>query len=319
VPHLGHALVGLGIGVATSGVPRTRAVRSTWLGACVLLACLPDVLEWGLRWLRWPLPHNAPASLLVLGILSLALVVGCRLMGERRWGVAGAAVACLASHSLLDTVDGGIPLWWPWSDADVGPDWLRTEAGGGALGALAWEAALFFPVVLLGACARAVRRPPRHPRPLWLLNAVPLLPLALLAGAEGYAHHHMRVGRELDLRGEHERALERFLAVQQVHPLDLEEDAHSWIAMSLQKLGQERAAYELYQDYLARDPNALPMRYGLAYLHLHARDPELLRLQHGLRMMEQVHADAPPGAYREMVRSLLELERGRLAAGGLLP
>lgn len=158
MPHLGHAIIGLGIGAATVSETRRPAVQAAWLGSCVLLAFLPDLVEWlavlaGLR-----LPRSAPAAL-ILVIPCVALVSAVLWLGfrERRWPLHAAAAAAVLSHTLLDALDGGIPLLWPWVSRDLG--WgdafgLGALRGGARIHA---ELVTFMPLMALGVLIRALR------------------------------------------------------------------------------------------------------------------------------------------------------------------
>lgn len=157
MPLLGHGLVGLGIGAATSADVRSPWLRNAWLGAVVTLAYLPDLLEWFVRLAGYSMPHSAWASLpmTVLGCAVLALTL--RFMLHERAGLPLLAGAiALASHGVLDLVDGGIPLWWPFSRIVAGPDWIPNDRDGLG-GALVKEVCLFAPFAAAG-CVCAVWR-----------------------------------------------------------------------------------------------------------------------------------------------------------------
>ncbi|MFH1746075.1 MAG: hypothetical protein ABIG44_03410 [Planctomycetota bacterium] len=179
LPLLGHGLVGLGIGVATTPDVRGPRLRAIWLGAVISLAYLPDLLEWviGLAGIR--LPHSALAALPVTAASGLVVVLLLRLgWRERNWIVLAAALCAVASHMLLDLIDGGIPLYWPLTGAMIGPDWFDGEARGGAEG-LIWELFWFAPLAAVGATVAICRRRPGS----LVVCAALILPELLLAGA----------------------------------------------------------------------------------------------------------------------------------------
>lgn len=156
MPMVGHALVGLGVAAATQPIVRVPRLAGVWLGLGLLLAYWPDVFEWLLNLAGLPMRHSTFASLPVLAVTSIPLLLLIRYVArERRWWVGVAAVGILATHTLLDTLDGGIPLWWPLSADSVGPNWVK---GTGDTPPLARELILFGPLlatgVLLGTIAR---------------------------------------------------------------------------------------------------------------------------------------------------------------------
>lgn len=157
MPHLGHVLVGAGLGLATRADVKRPLLRAAWVSSLTLLACLPDVLEWAGLLIERPLPRDGGAAAIVLAPIGLAVVAGLWLLGERSWRLALAALAALASHSLMDGLDGGIPLWWPWSRERVGPaDGLGWD-GLSLAERTGREVLLFGPVLLFGAGVAAWR------------------------------------------------------------------------------------------------------------------------------------------------------------------
>ncbi|HMQ15423.1 MAG TPA: hypothetical protein PKC49_05555 [Phycisphaerae bacterium] len=158
MPHLAHGLTGLAIGVASVGESRRPAVHAGWLGACVTLAYLPDLIEWLLLLCGVRTARSAPASLPVSMAAALAVIAIVRLaLRETRWPILVAAGAAVLSHSLLDALDGGIPALWPWSAETFGwEDAFGLDAGRGA-GRVHAEAVLFMPLLALGLLIRAGR------------------------------------------------------------------------------------------------------------------------------------------------------------------
>lgn len=319
MPHLGHALVGAGIGAASADQPHSTLLRRTWIGGLTLVACLPDLLEWMGRWVSVTVPHNAPASPAVLLVLSALVVILLRyVFGQSGALVPAAALAALWSHALLDALDGGIPLLWPWRADDIGADLLGLEHQQGPW-RLVREGAIFLPLTGLGMLVLFLKtRAPAHGRAGGVSHAdpgahgrhrdwrhpaqlLPLLPLAAFAAAEVYSHDQMRRGHQCRAQGAHAAALMHFRQARLLRPLDGDADALYWVAMSHRELGQEQEAYEIYREFLARHPRDLPMRYGLAHLLLHAREERFRRPDQGLRMLEEVYRDAPPGWYRDAI------------------
>ncbi|NUQ48611.1 MAG: metal-dependent hydrolase, partial [Phycisphaerae bacterium] len=158
MPHLAHGLTGLAIGVASVAESRRPAVHAGWVGACVTLAYLPDLVEWLLVLSGVWTVRSAPASLLISGISALAVILLVRLgLRETRWPVLAAAAAAVLSHSLLDALDGGIPALWPWHAETFGwEDALGLDALRGT-GRVHAEAVLFMPLLALGLLIRSGR------------------------------------------------------------------------------------------------------------------------------------------------------------------
>jgi hypothetical protein len=157
MPQFGHGLVGLGLGAATIADPRTPALRDCWIGLTVLLAYLPDVLEWLAALAGLRLPHSAPASI-PIGLLSILAVLGLLRFRFREPGRAALVVAAcaVASHSLLDAVNGGIPLWWPIHGRPSGSDWLGLRELSPQR--RTWEESrLFLPVLAVGVAVGIIR------------------------------------------------------------------------------------------------------------------------------------------------------------------
>lgn len=154
MPQLGHALVALGTATATETAPRAQATRAAWVGGCLLLAYAPDLIEWGMLWIGWLPIHGGPSGLPIMLPLTAVVLACLRFgLGERSWLALGVVAVMLLSHSLLDLLDGGIPLRWPFSRDVVGGDVLgltRIEAGG----RLAAELRRFVPLACLGIALR---------------------------------------------------------------------------------------------------------------------------------------------------------------------
>ena len=163
LPILGHLFVGAGIGTASGADPRSRLLRRTWLGIAVLLAYLPDLMEWIGRLAGWRFPHAAPASIgVTLLNCGLFLALMRWVFRETNRVVLFAGAVAIWSHPLLDLVDGGIPLLWPLSSTNVGPDWLGWGERSRAVAALR-ECVLFSPVLGAGLVIALWRsRPHRY-------------------------------------------------------------------------------------------------------------------------------------------------------------
>ncbi|TWT40292.1 hypothetical protein RAS1_40000 [Phycisphaerae bacterium RAS1] len=160
VPQFGHGLVGAALAIATSRDPTSPRLRQAWLGTGVLLGYWPDIAEWGLTLCGVRLPHAAPASIWCAAA-SVLLVVGLLRggFGEKSRLTLLAATLMIASHSLLDGVSGGIPLWWPIDSGVTGPDWLGLD-NLPLDRRLRAETLAFVPVLAIGLAVRAVRRRP---------------------------------------------------------------------------------------------------------------------------------------------------------------
>ena len=158
MPQLGHGFVGLAIGAATAGDPGSSTTRNRWLGLAVLLACLPDLLEWLARHAAVRLPHSALASVPMLVLCSLAALLVVRyLLREKSRVALAAVVVALASHTLLDMLDGGIPLAWPFSNEIIGPHWKLSLTYGSAGERLRYESLRFLPVLAIGLAVGIIR------------------------------------------------------------------------------------------------------------------------------------------------------------------
>jgi hypothetical protein len=167
LPQFAHGFAGLGLAAATIRAARTPALAKCWPGVLLLLAYLPDVLDWTLHLAKTGVPHGAMCSLPMTALLSAAtllLLVG--VLRERNVEVSIAALAALGSHLLLDLYSGGIPLWWPFSAAFSGADPFELED-------LTFrervpvELAVAAPLLAFGLGAAIVRRPGR---PLLMLT-----------------------------------------------------------------------------------------------------------------------------------------------------
>lgn len=124
MPQIGHGLVALGLAAATSRAPRAKPLTGAWYGAILFLAYAPDVLEWIAKLAGMRPPHSALASLPALAPLALGTVGVALWLGERRLITHLILLAALGSHTLLDALSGGIPLYWPFSDRVVGSNLL---------------------------------------------------------------------------------------------------------------------------------------------------------------------------------------------------
>jgi hypothetical protein len=182
MPHIGHLLTGAAIGAATAGEPRSRVLRNTWIGGAILLAAAPDVAEWLARLAGATFPHNALASIPIVTAASIVLFVGLRLGLRERRLLVFAAISALASHTLLDTLDGGIPLWWPFSRKEIGPDWLGLGIERGAA-RLIREWLIFAPLAAAGLAVHTCRKQqsPKS-RTALLLAVIATLAAATLGG-----------------------------------------------------------------------------------------------------------------------------------------
>lgn len=128
MPQFAHGFAGLGIAAATIHAPRSAALRAGWPGTLLLLAYLPDLLDWALHLARTGVPHGAMCSLPMTTLLCAAtLLLLAGVLRERSVQVIAAALAALVSHLLLDLYSGGIPLWWPFSAEFSGADLFDLE------------------------------------------------------------------------------------------------------------------------------------------------------------------------------------------------
>ncbi|MGE3180965.1 MAG: metal-dependent hydrolase [Phycisphaerae bacterium] len=188
MPQIGHAFVGLGLGAATLDAPRKRRLRFAWLGVMLLAALLPDVVEWYYLVCGGPLvPHSSFASVFstALSILICSTILRFAL-GERAVAAHLLVAAAIFSHTMLDVLDGGIPLWWPFSDAVVGVEWLgRDDAP--LLEQLAKEFVVlgpFFTIgIVLGLRKAETHRGRRVPLPPWKMIVYSIAVLLSLSGA----------------------------------------------------------------------------------------------------------------------------------------
>ena len=277
MPAIGHALVGVAVGAATAHAPRSRVLRRAWLGLCVLLAMLPDVAEWTLAALGAALPHSAIAGLPVaLGAAAACMLLTRCVLGDR-WLVSITAAVALLSHTLLDAVDGGIPLLWPFSPDVIGATWI-TPAGAETGARLARELALFVPIAIAGLAAAAWRNGPAAGGVAalgfvgsllagligdlpgaalisasalvaaaatlpWPPSHVPwqalqLLPAALFAAAHAHGRWQMSLGHAARERGDAEAALRHYALATQYRPMDLGVDPDFWTARVLIDAGR---------------------------------------------------------------------------------
>jgi hypothetical protein len=134
---------------ATASDPRAPALRKSWFGTLLLLAYLPDVSEWALKIAGVRMQHSVPASLLIMtGCCGLTVLL-FRLMGEQRRWVWLLGATAVASHTLLDTISSGVPLFWPFSSQVMQWPWLEFE-GWPLVARLIREALISAPLLGLG-------------------------------------------------------------------------------------------------------------------------------------------------------------------------
>lgn len=127
VPQFAHGLASVGLAAGSAGAPKSALLRRGWPGLLLTLAYAPDVGEWLLNFVV-ETPHGALCSIPVTVIGCALLALTLRLaFGETSAVVHGAALAALASHTLLDALSGGIPIGWPFSEATVGADPLALD------------------------------------------------------------------------------------------------------------------------------------------------------------------------------------------------
>lgn len=321
MPQLGHGLVGLGVAAATYPHVRSGGLRSAWFGLGVTLAYLPDLVEWGLRWMDLRPVHSAPASLLALA-LSCAVAVGALRVVFRESSPVALAGACAAigSHTLLDALDGGVPLLWPWSSASIGADLLAAlgDAPGGRLGL---ELLVFAPLTLLGAlcgaigwrspgASRAARRGPlRHG---WQLVA--LSPVLILGAFQVMAWREMKLGYACHNRGEYEAAIPHYQRAADLRPVDWEGAARFRVDYCLFRAGHEREALSRFLAALQADPRSFAYNSGLAELYLLARDATLRRPADGRALLDRLERLASNEEERTYARLLRERVDQTLAA-----
>lgn len=304
MPHVGHPLTGLAIGMATLPAVGEPRVRRVWLGACVLAACLPDLVAWKLRLAGLALPHNALSAPLPVAAASVLIVAWLRFgFGERRGAALLALPLATASHGLLDAINGGVPMLWPFSAVVLGADWLGLDAIEGWR-RLAVEIALFAPLVaaawLIGRRPRGAASAWRHPAQL-----VPLVPVAAFAVAQLLGRWEYQQGIDRLGGNEPEAAMAHFRAALRWQPLAHVDESLYYLADCHLRLGNDATAAAIYIRAAQADPRNPIMRFGLARVYLYAADPAYHRPDEGLRLMEQVHAESEPGPYREMVATVL--------------
>lgn len=173
MPQFAHGLVAIGAAVGAADAPRSPALCRCWPGTLLLLAYLPDVLDWLLHLAQAGVPHSAMCSIPATTALSaLCMAVLAFVFAERRAIVYVVALAVLWSHLVLDLTSGGIPLWWPLSSEFVGSD----PFGVNDLSfrpRVPYEFALYGPLATAGALVAIARRPGRP------------LPMLLTGGAFG--------------------------------------------------------------------------------------------------------------------------------------
>jgi hypothetical protein len=156
VPHVGHGLVGLAVGAATADDPRSPAMQRAWFGTAVLLAYLPDVVEWLLKLMGRPIQRSVPASLSACAVSCAVVFALLRwLCREKSRIVLLAALLAVVSHTVLDALSGGIPLAWPFSRRDFGPHWLCGDEGMETR--LYHECRIFLPVLAAGLAVGILR------------------------------------------------------------------------------------------------------------------------------------------------------------------
>jgi tetratricopeptide (TPR) repeat protein len=89
------------------------------------------------------------------------LGLAIRLAGRESWWLATVAIAVWASHTLADTLAGGVPLFWPWSHAVIGRDYLELDAGNWSdrlLSEVRWLSALLTAGLIVGVWRSSVSR-----------------------------------------------------------------------------------------------------------------------------------------------------------------
>lgn len=168
MPSVGHVAVGLAAARVRS--PPARVGALAWTALLVVCSCLPDV---DVIAFTLGIPYSAPFghrgafhSLAFAGVagLAIACVASMNRLPAVRIGLTLAAV--MASHGLLDTLtDGGlgVALLWPLSNARFFAPWRPIPVApiGAALLAsrgiqlMLHECVLFLPFFILGLWPRA--------------------------------------------------------------------------------------------------------------------------------------------------------------------
>ncbi len=317
MPQIGHGLVGLGAGAAAVGVPRSTALNACWFGALVLLAYVPDVAEWLAGLLGWFGPHSALAgvpALLVTGVLVVILLrFGFR---EKRLVVFIVAVSVLASHTLLDALDGGIPLLWPFGRGLIGARWLPIT-GDTAAQRLRAECLVFLPLAGLGIAIGILRMRHARGRKPWraafqaraLANLIPLMPVIMLGAVQVHAAEQARRGAACERQGQLTEAIAHYRAAARFRPLGLEIQAIYRIALCQRRTGAFGLAYVTLTDALRRDPQNLLLNVGLADLYLTAVGTEYHRPADARRLAEYIIARSERESSRTLGEKLLERAR----------
>lgn len=172
MPQIGHGLLAVGLYAATAHRPAAPVLRSAWPGVLLLGAYLPDVVEWLFKVAGGHVAHSGLASVPVLACYLAAAALWLWSLRERDPVVICTLLAAIASHTVLDALSGGIPLWWPIWDRRVGGTLL--EVWDFPLShKLLLETTRYAPVALLGVALAIARRggPGRGAAALALLAA----------------------------------------------------------------------------------------------------------------------------------------------------
>jgi tetratricopeptide (TPR) repeat protein len=255
------------------------------------MAYLPDVTEWVLRLCRVRIPHSATASL-PCTLAGCAAVYAILRFGFRERGRVAMLVGltAFASHMALDLVSGGIPLWWPLTNQEVGTDWLTFDGRPGYRERLMREALVFAPVVAVAVAVGVVRARGIRWSPAVTWNLVPALPVLILAGLQLYVWEQMRRGLAHHRAREYETAIEHYSAASRLNVVDLQGTAQARVAQCLVGLGKNDAALAILDDGRRAYPWNMEYVVGYAELYLLSHDERYQRPAAALELIDQLLA-----------------------------
>jgi hypothetical protein len=288
MPIYAHGLVGFGVGAASVHSARSPACRRGWIGCAVFLAYVPDLTDWLARTCGYEtMPVSAMSSIPMAAMFCVAFLLMAQFWWrERSAAIRMAGLAAIGSHWLLDWADGGVPVWWPFSNRLSGPDLFRLHSLG-AGERLVREVALFGWAALLGLAVFAVREArgssprvviqrPIAGRLMW--QSAWMWPVLALGGVQGYILSQQMRGDVYWDREDYAGALpfyERSTALASV------DGASRLLLFKIghchYMLGQEEGAYRAFTHGLRLHPDSAGLYIGLAELYLTAKDPRYYR------------------------------------------
>lgn len=299
MPIFAHGFAGIGLGGVTAGWVRSTRLRPAWVGCCFFLAYWPDVTEWTLRTLGFRMTQSAFTSIPVVLASSLIWALLVRWMYRERSGLAWwGLLLAIGSHLLLDTFDGGIPLWWPFSSRMYGPDLFGLHSLG-PVNRLARELVLFGWMAVVGAIALAMRsiRPGRATEGSLLHRILPsavwVAPIFALSLVHGYIDWQIHRGDSLWASGNYQEALPYYLRANQFQTVDgYSAGAIFKAGYCYEMTGHERLAGETYERGVREFPNYTPLLFGLADYYLKATDPAMRRPAEVPALAERIRHNA---------------------------